>query len=132
MNSKHVKTIVFLLLAIVACTISIISFMNVSKPSSIAKATNEQTTIFKVTETNMLKKMTSDDLQRIKKQGSFTWEDFSIYESEDIGSGLFVLRYEIVDDGYLLISGPTLEQEPKKIIHHHADGEEELIYHITY
>lgn len=132
MNSKHVKTLVSLLLPIVASTI-IVCYMNVPKFSpSHNQPTNNQTPSHEVTETFMLRKMTYDDLQLIKAQESFSWDDFSIYENEDIGSGLFVLKYEIIGSGYLLVSGSSLEQNPQKIVYHHADGEEELIYHITY
>lgn len=130
MVSKYAKVLISLLLAIVVCTI--ICFMNDLKFFFSPQATIEQTTVLNATETIMLKKLTNDDLQLIKKQKSFSWDDFCIYESKDIGSGLFVLRYDIADGGYLLVSGPSLEQEPKKIIHHHSNGEEEIIYQTTY
>lgn len=78
-------------------------------------------------ETTQLRKMTSEDIARFKNQESFSWSDFSAYEGEDIGSGLFVFKYNLVDGGYLLVSGPSLEQEPQKIVYYYSDGEEDLI-----
>lgn len=71
--------------------------------------------------------ITEEDINRIKEKGSFTWDDFSIYQGEDIGSGLFVFRYDMADGGYVLVSGPSLDQQPQTIIYYRSDGDVDYI-----
>lgn len=78
-------------------------------------------------ETTPLRIMTADDISRLIKQESLSWNDFNAYVGEDIGSGLFVFKYNIVDGGYLLVSGTSLEENPQRIVYYHSDGEEEQI-----
>lgn len=46
---------------------------------------------------------------------NLTWEDFNSYYSEEIGSGLYILRYPIDTDYFLLIGGGSLEASPMYI-----------------
>ena len=73
-------------------------------------------------------KMNSNDVEAFRNQTSFTWGDFSAFEGEDIGSGLFIFRYDLLDGGYLLVSGTSMEQDPQQILFCHPDGTEEIIY----
>ena len=59
--------------------------------------------------------MTLQDL--VQREGeNLTWEDFSSYYSEDIESGMYILRYPIAEaDCYLLIGGGSMELPPMYI-----------------
>ena len=46
---------------------------------------------------------------------NLTWDDFSSYYSEEIGSGLYILRYPVGMDYYLLIGGGDLNSPPMYI-----------------
>lgn len=69
-----------------------------------------------------------EDINALRAQTSFKWDDFSMYEGEDIGSGQFCYKYDLADGGFLLVSGPDMDQDPQQIVFIHADGEEEIIY----
>ena len=43
---------------------------------------------------------------------NLTWSDFAVYYSEDIGSGLYIIRYPIDWDYCLLIGGDNMELPP--------------------
>lgn len=73
-------------------------------------------------------KMNSNDVEAFRNQTSFTWDDFSAFEGEDIGSGLFIFQYDLLDGGYLLVSGTSLDQDPQQVLFCHPDGTEEIIY----
>lgn len=53
----------------------------------------------------------------VRREGeNLTWEDFASYYSEDIGSGMYILRYPIAEaECYLLIGGESLELPPMYI-----------------
>ena len=107
---------IMMLSVLTAITVVIFGLVGCSKISTAHQSASQESIIerasLSATETNSLQKMTTEDVIRIKKQGLFSWSDFSTYEGEDIGSGLFVFQYKIVDGGYLLVSGPSLDQEP--------------------
>lgn len=54
-----------------------------------------------------------------EKNDSPTWSDFAQYRSQDIGSGIFILKYEIEieDDAnlFLYLYGPYLNEDPERI-----------------
>ncbi|MDE5753667.1 MAG: dockerin type I repeat-containing protein, partial [Oscillospiraceae bacterium] len=72
----------------------------------------------------MKKMLTFDELIKIVMNGEMTWSDFESYQSEDIGSGLYILKYEITDeDGvYLYLSGESMEEKPQEIYLKSDDG----------
>lgn len=49
----------------------------------------------------------------------FTWSDFEQYKSEDIGSGIYILKYKIVDENgdnfYLYVTGSDMNEKPESI-----------------
>lgn len=47
-----------------------------------------------------------------QKGNNLSWEDFEKYEGEEVGSGLYILVYEINDEYYLMIGGPDKEEAP--------------------
>lgn len=61
--------------------------------------------------------LTLEKLIELDESGrKLSWSDFEQYESDDIGSGLYILRYFLRDRGYLLlIGGGSLEEEPDYI-----------------
>lgn len=46
------------------------------------------------------------------KEQDLSWNDFDRYDSKEIGSGLYILRYEIDERYYLLIGGNHPTQKP--------------------
>ena len=45
-----------------------------------------------------------------------TWDHFAAYHGEDVGSGLYIMRFEIIDvDCYLMIGGASMELAPMYI-----------------
>ena len=44
-----------------------------------------------------------------------SWSNFNTYYSEDVGSGLYILRYPIDTDYCLLIGGASMDEEPMYI-----------------
>ncbi|MBP1905250.1 hypothetical protein J2Z32_001878 [Paenibacillus turicensis] len=46
------------------------------------------------------------------KKQELSWNDFDRYDSKEIGSGLYILRYEIEEGYYLLIGGNHPTQKP--------------------
>ena len=56
--------------------------------------------------------LTLDDVVRLSKKGDkLGWEDFAQYKSKDVGSGLYILLYDI-DDGYSLAIGGVPDEKP--------------------
>lgn len=61
-------------------------------------------------------KLTLEQVIERSHQGQeLSWEDFENYESTEIGSGLYILRYEIDENYYLLIGGTSPKREPSYI-----------------
>lgn len=65
----------------------------------------------------------------------FTWSDFEQYKSEDIGSGNFILKYEIEfedseDNYFFYISGASMDEKPDRIYVEAPDGETKDIYEL--
>jgi len=47
-----------------------------------------------------------------KKGNELSWDDFGKYDSIDIGSGLYIRRYDIDENYYLLIGGSSIDEKP--------------------
>lgn len=50
-----------------------------------------------------------------KKGNELSWKDFGKYDSIDIGSGLYIRRYDIDKNYYLLIGGGSIDEKPMYI-----------------
>ncbi|ETT53531.1 hypothetical protein BK147_08620 [Paenibacillus sp. FSL R7-0337] len=59
-----------------------------------------------------------------EKATSLHWNDFDKYVFEDIGSGVYIRKYEIEGEGQLLVRGKSLEKPPEQITMIDADGKE--------
>lgn len=60
--------------------------------------------------------LTMEKVKVLAQKGeNLGWRDFGIYLYEDIGSGLYVHRYEIDENYYLLIGGTSKEEPPMYI-----------------
>lgn len=60
-------------------------------------------------------KLTIDKVNELSKKGTeLSWKDFEKYESKEIGSGIYILKYEI-DDKYCLIIGGDTKEAPMYI-----------------
>ena len=53
-----------------------------------------------------------------------TWKDFNAYSFEDIGSGLYIRKYEVEGDYDLLISGKSISKAPDTIYLVKTNGEQ--------
>jgi beta-lactamase regulating signal transducer with metallopeptidase domain len=74
-----------------------------------------------------LPKMTNKDVERLKKKDNITWDDFKGYDGRDIGSGMYVIVYDLADGGSVRVSGPSLDEEPLSISYTHPDGTTEVL-----
>lgn len=50
-----------------------------------------------------------------KKGNELSWKDFEKYVSIEIGSGLYIRRYDIDENYYLLIGGGSIDEKPMYI-----------------
>jgi len=65
---------------------------------------------------NQSPKLTMEKLKELSQKGeNLSWQDFSSFTSKDIGSGLHILKYDINNDYYLLISGGNITEKPMYI-----------------
>ena len=74
-----------------------------------------------------LPKMTNKDVERLKKKDNISWDDFKGYDGRDIGSGMYVIVYDLADGGSVRVSGPSLDEEPLSISYTHPDGTTEVL-----
>lgn len=57
--------------------------------------------------------LTIEKLEQLAEKGEkLSWQDFEQYESVDCGSGLYILRYDINEEYYLLIGGVSMDEQP--------------------
>lgn len=57
--------------------------------------------------------LTLDIVTALSEKGeALTWSDFEAYESTDVGSGLYILAYDIDETYSLWIGGGSLEKTP--------------------
>ncbi|WP_340022435.1 hypothetical protein MHI24_25915 [Paenibacillus sp. FSL K6-1096] len=59
-----------------------------------------------------------------EKEASLNWSDFDKYTFEDIGSGVYIRKYQVEGERKLLVSGKSLEQPPEKISIVDSSGKE--------
>ncbi|MEK4043939.1 hypothetical protein NSU18_09765 [Paenibacillus sp. FSL H8-0048] len=59
-----------------------------------------------------------------EKAASLHWKDFDQYAFEDIGSGVYIRKYEIEGEGQLVVRGKSLENPPEQITMVDAEGKE--------
>lgn len=73
-------------------------------------------------------KLTLEKVIELSHKGQeLTWNDFKSYDSTEIGSGLYILRYEIDDSYYLIIGGNNPRKKPAYIKLVKADNSEKYI-----
>ncbi|AJS58447.1 hypothetical protein [Paenibacillus sp. IHBB 10380] len=66
-----------------------------------------------------------DKLRSLAKKGEvLSWNDFEGYPFEDIGSGLYIRKYEIEGKYHLLISGRSINNAPDNIYLVKTTGEQ--------
>lgn len=57
--------------------------------------------------------LTLEVIKELAKKGdALSWSDFEQYNSKEIGSGLYILRYDIDENYYLLIGGGNMQMLP--------------------
>ena len=55
-------------------------------------------------------------MELVEKGNTLTWSDFEQFEdSGDIGSGLYIIRYDMEEPYYVLIGGADMGEEPMYI-----------------
>lgn len=68
---------------------------------------------FKISEKE---KLTLDNVIELsKKKDELSWNDFEIYECQDVGSGLYIWAFDIDDKYGLMIGGGSLTEKPEYI-----------------
>jgi hypothetical protein len=66
-----------------------------------------------------------DELKILSEKGvSLNWDHLSMYSFEDIGSGIYIRKYQIEGGHQLFISGKSLKSPPEKIYIVKQNGEE--------
>lgn len=58
-----------------------------------------------------------------QKGEKLTWEDFEAYSFEELGSGLYIRKYEIDDDYHVLVGGGSIDKTPSYIYLVKTNGE---------
>lgn len=62
-------------------------------------------------------KLTIEKIRALSEKGKeLSWSDFEQYPHEDIGSGLYVFRYDVDENYYLSVGGGSLETSPEYIL----------------
>ena len=57
--------------------------------------------------------LTLDKVEKLAEKGaSLTWSDFEGYAYEEAGSGLYIRVYDVDEEYYVMIGGPSLEEIP--------------------
>ncbi|MEK3876471.1 hypothetical protein [Paenibacillus sp. FSL M7-0420] len=60
----------------------------------------------------------------VDNAAALNWSDFDKYPYEDIGSGVYIRKYQIEGEGQLLVRGKSLENPPEQISVVDAEGKE--------
>lgn len=62
-------------------------------------------------------KLTIEKIRALSGKGKeLSWGDFEQYPHEDIGSGLYIFRYDVDENYYLSVGGGSLESSPEYIL----------------
>lgn len=90
-------------LLIATCLLGLVGCVNTTEdPTSPIEPTEESSTNIK----SETRKLTLEDVIEIsKKSEDVDWVDFEEFEYKDIGSGLFIYKYDINDEYHLLMGG---------------------------
>lgn len=73
-------------------------------------------------------KLSIEKVIELSQKGShLSWEDFEQYESKEVGSGLYILVYEINDEYYLMIGGRDKEETPMYVRLVHNENKDDFI-----
>lgn len=72
--------------------------------------------IFSACNHNRPAMLSMNELRDLAQKGEeLTWKDFEGYPFEDVGSGLYIRKYEINDDFHVLIGGGSIDTTPMYI-----------------
>lgn len=70
--------------------------------------------------------ISSSELKRLSEKGAtLNWNDFDKYSYEDIGSGVYIRKYQIEGKRQLLVRGKSLENPPEQITIIEPNGKEQ-------
>ena len=59
------------------------------------------------------RKMTLDDVRQLSRMGMDpVWESYAGFTGRDVGSGLYIMRYDIDEDFYVLVGGAEMTGKP--------------------
>lgn len=96
---------------------------NISETESSDNVTddNEDDTTGKI-------KLTIEKVIELSKKGdTLTWGDFEPYDNVDIGSGLYILLYDMEEPYYIIIGGTSMDINPMYIHLVSAQNQEDFI-----
>ena len=93
------------------------SVLNYKKPAfwliAVAAVVCAVVAVCFLTDPVVEKELTLDTVRVLAQKGDdLDWEDFADYPHTDVGSGLYVYRYEIEGDLAVLVGGKSLETKP--------------------
>ena len=57
--------------------------------------------------------LTLERVEQLAEKGeALTWSDFEGYAYEEAGSGLYIRIYDVNEEYYVMVGGPSLEESP--------------------
>ena len=57
--------------------------------------------------------LTLERVEQLAEKGeALTWSDFEGYAYEEAGSGLYIRVYDVNEEYYVMVGGPSLEESP--------------------
>lgn len=57
--------------------------------------------------------LTLERVEQLAEKGeSLTWSNFEGYAYEEAGSGLYIRVYDVNEEYYVMVGGPSLEESP--------------------
>lgn len=69
-----------------------------------------------------------DKVEKLAEKGaSLTWSDFEGYAYEEAGSGLYIRVYDVDEEYYVMIGGPSLEEIPLYVRLVSRENEEQYV-----
>ena len=86
-----------------------------TKDEAVAEDADEETVLMEpaaeAADMDALPPLTMQMLEALAKKGDvLTWEDFTPFDGEDVGSGLYIMRYDIDERYYVLVGGVPNEK----------------------
>lgn len=80
--------------------------------------------VFSACDNNSNTVLSLDGVRDLAQKGEeLTWKDFEAYTFEDIGSGLYIRKYEVDSEYHVLVGGGSIDKTPSYIYLVKTNGE---------